>query len=193
MLVKWAFEGKRRKAAQTKPSTNDEDLRIAAGPSDANAVLSSKKEDQPDGEGRLAEPETTAQILSTQLERFATSARAEEAGDRYLRRIQAQDRATKSRDDKLFSMVETDQSEAKDQGTGSLMPLTQENIEKLAHEQEDAQPDIQQTWTSQGADFSANNQAHSLLFDDKQAVPVRPSLRETRHDSEQTITGHMKK
>jgi hypothetical protein len=66
--------------------------------------------------------ETTAQALTAQLDRLhyesdATFARTtENESDRALRRIHAAERDTKLRDDKLLS-------------------LTQENIEKLVHEQ----------------------------------------------------------
>jgi hypothetical protein len=88
--------------------------------------------------------ETTAQALTAQLDRLhyesdATFARTtENESDRALRRIHAAERDTKLRDDKLLSLTGPQihaGDEAQGRGAEATMPLTQENIEKLVHEQ----------------------------------------------------------
>ncbi len=194
MLVKWAIEGERRKTAKTQPSTMDEVLRIRAASSDPKVMLGSSLSTN-NRQDPLAEPETTAQVLGTQLghlDHLPAFARTEDEGDRTLSRIQAQERDTKSRDDKLLSLVGIDQNSSKDQETSAYMPLTEENIEKLVHGQEDAESSVQQAWTLQGANSSTAKEPRNTL-DGKQEAPTRPALREMRLDSEQTVTGHMTK
>ncbi|KAL5121232.1 hypothetical protein ACEQ8H_000700 [Pleosporales sp. CAS-2024a] len=149
MLVKWAIEG-RRKTAKTKM---DKDRLDRA----STSALFSTTRDKGKDRRQLTDPppagaETTAQALTTQLDRLhfetdAALARSSESnGDRAMRRIQAEERDTMLRDDKLLSLTGPDTVRHGDRPVSShaerlmLMPLTEENIERLAHEQDTAVP-----------------------------------------------------
>lgn len=190
MLVKWAIEG-RRKTAKNKPSANDDD-RHGGGTAPSSGILSVK--DRPQLAESPAEPETTAHALAAQLDRLhfendAALARSSESnGDRALRRIHAMERDTMLRDDKLLSLTGPDMvrhNSHQDRGAKPSMPLTEENIEKLVHEQ-DGDSKVSRTRTSD-AESNEVNQPHSTI--DSRLGKTRPSLIEARHrESEQTIT-----
>jgi hypothetical protein len=118
MLVKWAIEG-RRKAAKAKPSTNVNDQHV-----DVPSIDNLGGKDHPQATGSPVEPETTAQALTAQLDRLhfendAALARSSESdGDRAMRRIQAEERDTMLRNDKLLSLTGLHDS-ARTAGRGS--------------------------------------------------------------------------
>ncbi|RAR08620.1 putative histidine kinase HHK6p [Stemphylium lycopersici] len=141
MLVKWAIEG-RRKTAKGTPSAIDNDRRGVAKPKPRKR---SSAKDHPRTAGTSLESETTAQALTAELDRLhyqsdaAFARSSENEGERAMRRINAEERDRKLRDEKLYSLVgpqlrlhdatEGPQSEPS-------MPLTEANIEKLVHEQD---------------------------------------------------------
>jgi hypothetical protein len=191
MLVKWAIEG-RRKTAKPTLSTNSDDLR--GGPSTPAPFSTAKT--RPQNAGSPVGPETTAQALTTKLNRLhfendAALARSSESdGDRAMRRIQAEERDTMLRDDKLLSLTGPDMIRQKSQQdtreAESLMPLTEENIEKLAHEQ-DGDPNGARKPFSEG-DSNVANQTDSNINNRLVQVSSRPTLSEKRlRDSEQTV------
>ena len=178
MLVKWAVEGQRRQAAKTNFSTNVKDHPNVAALLDSGATLSLAKDHLQEP---LAESETTVQAPTT-LGDFAAFSRTESEGDRTLRRIQAQERDTKLRDDKLLSLVELQHfnyNSSQEQEIEPSIPLTEENIEKLVQEQGGGvESFVAQTSNPPDADSSMVNRPLA-----------RPTLHETRlRDSEQTIT-----
>lgn len=196
MLVKWAIEG-RRKTAKIMSSTNNEDQHGVASTSAPTTAASLSAKDHPQVPGLPVEPETTAQALTTRLDRLhyqsdaAFARTSEDEGDRAMRRIHAQERDTKLRDDKLLSLggpqlIHHDISQGRE--IEPSMPLTEENIEKLVHEQGDGDSGIPRNEDSPAVDSSLANEPHSN-DDSREQVPPRPALREVRlHESEQTIT-----
>jgi hypothetical protein len=196
MLVKWAIEG-RRKTAKTTSSTNlsvhDNDLR---GGASTSAPFSTAKTHRPQNAGSPVGPETTAQALTTKLDRLhfendAALARSSESdGDRAMRRIHAEERDTMLRDDKLLSLTGPDMTRQKSQQdtreAESLMPLTEENIEKLAHEQ-DGDSNGERKSSSED-DSKIANQTDSIINNRLVKVSSRPTLSEKRfRNSEQTV------
>ena len=196
MLVKWAIEG-RRKTAKSQPSTNDSDQHGAAFKSAPASSASLSAKDHPQVPGIPVEPETTAQALTAQLHRLhyqsdaAFARTTEDEGDRAMRRIHAEERDTKLRDDKLLSLGGpqlTHHSSSQGVETEPTMPLTEENIEKLVHEQGDTDSTVARNLNSPDASSSIVNQAQSRS-DSRQQLLARPALSEVRmRDSEQTIT-----
>ncbi|KAL6711984.1 hypothetical protein ACN47E_003027 [Coniothyrium glycines] len=193
MLVKWAIEG-RRKTATPKLSTNVDDRHGNALSSAPTPMVGLGSIAGPPMRSLPAESETTAQALTAQLDRLhyqsdaAMAKSTEDEGDRAMRRIRAEERDTKLRDEKLLSLVgpqlirhnSTQRPEAE-----PSMPLTAENIERLVHEQ-DGEPGPRNT-SSPGADSSMVNMPHSRT-NSKQQTLVRPGLVERRlQESEQTI------
>jgi hypothetical protein len=190
MLVKWAIEG-RRKTAKTKPSTNDNDRQ-------ERATTPSKKapsaKNRPQIAGSSAETETTAQALTARLDRLhykndtALARSSESDGDRAMRRIDAMERDTMLRDDKLLSLTGPDllrHNSSQEREAQPSMPLTEENIEKFVH----AQDGDSKTLRVRSSDQASNevNQPHSTI--DSRVGKVRPSLAEARlRESEQTVT-----
>jgi hypothetical protein len=185
MLVKWAIEG-RRKTAKTTSSTNlsvhDNDLR---GGASTSAPFSTAKTHRPQNAGSPVGPETTAQALTTKLDRLhfendAALARSSESdGDRAM-----------LRDDKLLSLTGPDMTRQKSQQdtreAESLMPLTEENIEKLAHEQ-DGDSNGERKSSSED-DSKIANQTDSIINNRLVKVSSRPTLSEKRfRNSEQTV------
>lgn len=190
MLVKWAIEG-RRKTAKIKPSANDDDRQRGAT---ATVKENKSGKDRPHNAGLPAEPETTAQALTAQLDRLhyandQTLARsAESDGDRAMRRIQAIERDTMLRDDKLLSLTGPEMlrhNSHQGRENDPSLPLTEENIEKLVHEQ-DGDSKVSRARTSD-AESNEDNQPDSMV--DNKLGKARPSLLEARHrESEQTVT-----
>jgi hypothetical protein len=193
MLVKWAIEG-RRKTAKAKLSTNDSDRHGGAA---TFPTRNRRGKDRPQIAGSPVEPETTAHALTAQLDRLyfendtALARSCETDGDRALRRIQAEERDTMLRDDKLLSLTGPDMlrhdnlQSVKD--AEAPMPLTEENIEKLVHGQDTTGPARKRS--SGGYDSNSVNQNHSITRRIVEDVISRPSLTGTKHrESEQTIT-----
>lgn len=142
--------------------------------------------------------ETTAQALTAQLDRLhyesdATFARtAENEGDRAMRRIHAEERDTKLRDDKLLSLTGS-QFHAGDEAQGptgmeATMPLTQENIEKLVHGQDGDSTQARRA-PEQDSTSSMVNQGEAPQEKRGAAAGGRPPRKGVgQRDSEQTIT-----
>jgi hypothetical protein len=195
MLVKWAIEG-RRKTAKGKPSTNDKDRHGVAIPSPIPNISANPHPRMP---GASVESETTAQALTAELDRLhyqsdAAFARSnEDEGERAMRRIQAEERDTKLRDEKLLSLVEPklirhNSSQGRENDDPS-MPLTEANIEKLVHEQDGDSPVTRKTFAQDEADSDKTDNAHSI----RQSAMSRPGLQERHRVSERTVTGRIVK
>jgi hypothetical protein len=192
MLVKWAIEG-RRKTAKSKPFINVEDRHGVAATSAPTSIAGLGSEDHPRMAGSTAEPETTAQALTAQLDRFhyqsdaAMAISTEDEGDRAMRRIHAEERDTKLRDEKLLSLVAPQlvrHNSSPGRETEPSMPLTEENIEKLVHEQ-DGESAHSRKSSPPDADSSMVDESQSRN-NSKPETLTRPGLSERR--SEQTIT-----
>jgi hypothetical protein len=197
MLVKWAIEG-RRKTAKANLSPKRGDRHGGASTSAPFSTPNPGEEHRPQNAGSPVRPETTAQALTTKLDRLhfendAALARSSESdGDRAMRRIHAEERDTMLRDDKLLSLTGPDlirhKSHQNIQEAESSMPLTEENIEKLVHGQEGDSNGIRKR--SSKADSNNVNLTDSVTNTSRLAkVLSRPSLSEQRQrDSEQTVT-----
>jgi hypothetical protein len=192
MLVKWAIEG-RRKSAQTKPSQLEDDRQ--------NSTSSRMEKASAEGRSRITsspeQSETTAQALTAQLDRLhyesdATFARtSENEGDRAMRRIHAEERDTKLRDDKLLSLtgsrLHTGDEAQGPAGTEATMPLTQENIEKLVHGQDGDSTQARKA-PEQDSSSSMLNQGE-VQKEKVRTAGSRPPLKGVgQRDSEQTVT-----
>jgi hypothetical protein len=189
MLVKWAVEGRRKTAKAISP-VNDNDRQKGA-PTSLTGSPSVKNRSQM--KRSADEPETTAKALTAQLDRLhykndaALARSAESDGDTAMRRIQAMERDTMLRNDKLLSLTGLERlPHHSHQGSSSQpsMPLTEENIEKLVQEQDGGSKGAVRT-----SDCESNevNEPHSTV--DSSMGKIRPSLIEARHrESEQTIT-----
>ncbi|KAF1835414.1 putative histidine kinase HHK6p [Decorospora gaudefroyi] len=195
MLVKWAIEG-RRKTAPGKPPTNDNDRHGVATMSAPSPIASFSAGDQPRTTSMSVEPETTARALTLHLDRLhyqtdAALARSnEDEGERAMRRIHAEERDTKLRDEKLLSLVEPQlirHSNTQGRESWPSMPLTEANIEKLAHEQDGDSPTMRKAGSPDEMESNKAHNAHSVSKD-TQAPSTRPGLQDRRYESEQTIT-----
>jgi hypothetical protein len=196
MLVKWALEG-RRKTAKDKPSSSDNDRHGVATPS---SKVGSRAKDHPRTAGISVQAETTAQALTAELDRLhyqsdAAFARSHEnEGERAMRRIHAEERDTKLRDEKLLSLVGPQLiRHNSSQGTQSepSMPLTEANIEKLVHEQDADSPIARKSGSVDEGDSNRTNNAHSMS-NTRQSTLARPGLQQSRHhDSERTVVEHV--
>ncbi|KAF1912413.1 hypothetical protein BDU57DRAFT_458502 [Ampelomyces quisqualis] len=195
MLVKWAIQG-RRKTAKTILSTSEDDRHGGTSTSAPFSTARPSGKDQPEIAGLQVEPETTAQALTAQLDRLhfeedaALARSAESDGDRALRRIQAEERDTMLRDDKLLALTGPDLLRHKSQNGSdeaeATMPLTEENIEKLVHGQEGSSHAPRKRSVDDGDSNAVNS---SITNSRLQKVLSRPSLTDSRQrDSEQTIT-----
>jgi hypothetical protein len=194
MLVKWAIEG-RRKTAKNHMSLNDNDRHRGASTSAApfpSAGPSGK--DRPQAAGLPVERETTAHALTKHLDRLqyenegALVRSSESPGDRAMRRIHAEERDTMLRDDKLLSLTGPEGLHRNNhQGSREAdapLPLTEENIEKLVHEQDTSAPRKR----SSNGDSNRVNNNHSTTNDTFGKGISRPSLLTKHRESEQTIT-----
>jgi hypothetical protein len=196
MLVKWALEG-RRKTAKDKPSTSDNDRHGVAIP---NSKVGSRAKDHPREAGISVESETTALALTAELDRLhyqsdAAFARSNEnEGERAMRRIHAEERDTKLRDEKLLSLVGPQlirHNSSQGPHNEPSMPLTEANIEKLVHEQDADSPIARKSGSPDELDSNRTNNAHSMS-NTRQPTLARPGLEESRHrDSERTIVEHV--
>lgn len=142
-------------------------------------------------------PETTASALTAQLDRLhyqndaAFARTSENEADRALRRIHAEERDTKLRDDKLLSLTGPQlhrHGTAQGRENEPTMPLTEENIERFTHAQDgDAIPRRPTDSPEAGSDVV--NQPHSRSQSRVEQLMPRPSLSESRlRESQQTIT-----
>jgi hypothetical protein len=186
MLVKWAIEG-RQKTAKATPAACDDDRHIGSP-----SIHGLGEKDLRQAAGSPVESETTAHALTAELDRLhfehdaALKRSSESNGDRATRRIQAEERDTMLRNDKLLSLTGLHDSH-RSEDTEPCMPLTEENIEKLVHEQHDENLNAPH---NQGSDKDSNvvNQPESTTNSGLTSTAPRPSLRETRfRESEQTI------
>lgn len=192
MLVKWAIEG-RRKTAESRTSLGLDDRRNVVSTSAPNSVEGLGSQDMSRMGDLTVEPETTAQALTAQLDRLhyqsdnAVARSTEDEGDRAMRRIHAEERDTKLRDEKLLSLVGSQlirHNSAQGRESEPSMPLTEENIEKLVHEQDGDTAHVRNTG-SPGVDSNMANQPHSR----SNSKQLRPPLSDRRlHESEQTVT-----
>jgi hypothetical protein len=136
MLVKWAIEG-RRKTAKATPAVYDDDRHVGS-----SSMHSLGEEDLHRAAGSPVGPETTAHALTAELDRLhfehdaALKRSSESDGDRAIRRIHAEERDTMLRNDKLLSLTGLHDGHQSEEAE-PCMPLTEENIEKLVHEQHD--------------------------------------------------------
>lgn len=144
MLVKWAIEGRRKRANIMLSKSIADQHGVAVKPTQTSAASLSANDLPQSLETPIPSPETTAQALTASLDRLnhhsdaAFARTAEDEGDRAMRRINAEERDTKLRDEKLLSLARPQamhHSSSQGQETEPCMPLTEENIEKLAHEQ----------------------------------------------------------
>lgn len=200
MLVKWAIEG-RRKSANTKPSLIDKDRHAAPSSGPLVSNLGAK-----DGNQALIGPEKTARAaLTAQLDRLhyesdtAFAKSSEDEGDRAMRRIKAEERDTALRDDKLLSLTGSQldrHGRSQREESEPSMPLTEENIGKLAHEQ-DGDTSLPHESSDDDndddglVDASSKTVKHSrnIVEGKNTQHSVRPSAR--LRDSEQTIIGRL--
>ncbi|EFQ92366.1 hypothetical protein CFE70_001238 [Pyrenophora teres f. teres 0-1] len=192
MLVKWALEG-RRKTAKGKPLTTDNDRHSVAIPS-LKTKFSEKN--QLGKTGISVESETTAQALTAELDRLhyqsdtALARSTENEGERAMRRIHAEERDRKLRDEKLLSLVGPQlirHSSSQGPQNEPSMPLTEANIEKLVHEQDGDTPIARKTGSLGEVNSKGTNKAHGMS-NKRQSSLVRPGRQHSRHDeSEQTM------
>lgn len=196
MLVKWAIEG-RRKTANAKPAVNVPDRQGNSFTSASSTTNKVSAKDRSQITSHQERPETTASALTAQLNRLhyqndaAFARTSENEADRALRRIDAEERDTKLRDDKLLSLTGpqlhrhgTVQGREKE----PTMPLTEENMEIFTHAQ-DGEAISRRVTESPEAGSDVVNQAHSRTQSRAEQGALRPSLSESRlRESQQTIT-----
>lgn len=197
MLVKWAIEG-RRKTAKTMLANNVNDRHRNASTSSVPTTSPGTK-DRPQDAGSLIEPETTAHALTAQLDRLdyetgtALARSSESNGDRAIRRIQAEERDTMLRDEKLLALTTSPDmfrhnSHQDIPDAEAPMPLTEENVERLAHGQDGSAKTPRKPISDR--DSNVANQVHSFATETTnkpEMAPSRPSLSERHRDSEQTV------
>jgi hypothetical protein len=196
MLVKWAIEG-RRKAAKAEPSVNAPDRQGNVSTLAPSAVDSVSAKDRSQIASQPDRPETTASALTAELDRLhyqndaAFARTSENEADRAMRRIQAEERDTKLRDDKLLSLTGPQlHRHGTVQGRESepTMPLTEENMERFSHAQE-GEPVPRRSMESPEAGSDVVNQPHSRTQSRVEQLVPRPSLTESRlRESQQTVT-----
>jgi hypothetical protein len=177
-------------------SPNDHDRHRGASTSGAPfRPAGPSGKDRPQAAGLPVERETTAHALTKQLDRLqyenegALARSSESDGDRAMRRIHAEERDTMLRDDKLLSLTGPEglhrNNHQSSQEADAPMPLTEENIEKLVHEQDTTAPRKR----SSNGDTNRVNNNHSTTNDTFEKGISRPSLVTKHHrESEQTIT-----
>lgn len=166
-----------------------------SAPSSANKVSA---KDRSRITGHADRPETTASALTSRLDRLhyqndAFAKTSENEADRALRRIDAEERDTKLRDDKLLSLTGPElhrHGTAQGRERESTMPLTEENMERLAHAQDgDEATPIHQSDQSPEARSDVANDPQSRTQSRADHFAVRPSFSESRlRESQQTIT-----
>ncbi|KAF2118368.1 putative histidine kinase HHK6p [Lophiotrema nucula] len=196
MLVKWAIEGKRKLTAKTPVSgKGDQHGTAPSAPSTHPGAKARKLNDQPQISEVSVKSETTAPspALTAELDRLhfeskATLAKSTETDvDRALRRIQAEEKASSLRDDKLMSLSGSEAHRHPNFQGGEEGPthaLTLENIQKFVHEQE-AEPTHPHS-THEPDQFSSIALEPRSRSDSRTGDP-RPSPAGHR-DSERTVT-----
>jgi hypothetical protein len=201
MLVKWALEG-RRKTAKDKPPANDSDRHRVASIAAPSAIASFSANPHPQTPGASVESETTAQALTAELDRLhyqsdtAFVRSNEDESERAMRRIHAEERDTKLRDEKLLSLVgpqliRHNSSQGRAYADPS-MPLTEANIEKLVHEQDGDSHIAKKAVPPDEVDSNKAANAHSMTKN-IQSTLSRPGLQERHRESEQTIAERLSK
>lgn len=191
MLVKWAIKG-RRKLAKASLAESVEDQQSRASTEVHPSATAQTPTDESQITASPALSETTAQLpaVTAELERLeyqsntALAKSSETGGDRAMRRIYAEERASSVRDDKLLSLTGVGRRGSY-QGNEepSQLPLTHENMQKLEHEGEPAttrKPPLLERLSSEGVE--PNSQCQSEMGS------LRPTLSNTRMESEQTVT-----
>jgi hypothetical protein len=148
----------------------------------------------------MVESETTAQALTAELDRLHYQSNAaftrsnENEGERAMRRIHAEERDTKLRDEKLLSLVGPQlirHNSSQGPHNEPSMPLTEANIEKLVHEQDADPVTTKKSDSPDEVDSNRANNAHSMS-NTRQSALARPGLQQSRyHDSERTVTEHV--
>lgn len=144
------------------------------------------------------ESETTAQALTAELDRLhyqsdaAFARSSENESERAMRRIHAEERDRKLRDEKLFSLVGPQllhHEASEGPHSEPSMPLTVENIEKLVHEQDADGSITRKSPSPDEMDSGATDHApHSVSEDNNHLGVPRPGLQQVRNrESEQTI------
>lgn len=196
MLVKWAIEG-RRKTANAGPSVNAPDRHGSLPTPSASAADSVSAKDRSQITGQQSRPETTASALTARLDRLhyqndtAFARTSENEADRALRRIQAEERDTKLRDDKLLSLTGPElhrHGTAQGRENESTMPLTEENMERFTHAQDSDEAPSRLTESPEARSDIAN-QPHSRTQSRAEHLAPRPSLAASRlRESQQTVT-----
>lgn len=189
MLVKWALENHRRKLAKT----------YRTGPSKDNpSATAQKHHDQPQifqlaakSETTAPNPAWTAELDRLHFESNAALAKSSESDEtRTLRRIEAEELASNLRDDKLLSLTGGSQIHRHDSyqaAGGPTHALTQENMQKLAHEQ-DAEPAPHRKPREQDASSGVALESQS-----RSRSAQRPSLTDARwRESERTVTPQLR-
>jgi hypothetical protein len=196
MLVKWAIEG-RRKTANARPTANAPDRHGNLSTSAPSTLKTVSAKDRSQITSQPDRPETTASALTAQLDRLhyqsdaAFARTSENEADRAMRRIHAEERDTKLRDDKLLSLTGPQlhrHGTAQGRESEPTMPLTEENMERFAHAQDgDVVP--QRPTESPEAASDVVNHPHSRTQSRVEQLVPRPSLAESRlRESQQTIT-----
>jgi hypothetical protein len=188
MLVKWAIEG-RRKTAKAKPSVNGPDLHGNVPTSAPSAIDSVSAKDRSQIASQPDRPETTASALTAQLDRLhyqsdaAFARTTENEADRAMRRIQAEERDTKLRDDKLLSLTGPQlhrHNTVQGRENEPTMPLTEENIERFTHAQDGDSAAPRRPKESPEARSDVVNQPHSRTQSRVDQLMPRPSPSESR-------------
>jgi len=199
MLVKWAIEG-RRKRAKASQSRNAEDLQRGLSTTDPSTRARSSATPPLNDRRQVAqlpvESETTVQDPAlTKLDRLhfendAVLAKSNETdGDRAHRCIQAEEMASSLRDDRLLSLTGAELHRRGSYQEGkSQLPLTQENMQKL---EDEADPDLANKPRQAGRNSSVAIESRSQTTQSitRDSSTARPSLIKLRtRDSEQTVT-----
>lgn len=197
MLVKWALE--RRKHAKTSLSPNGSDLPHLHGtapPKDNPSATAKNYSDQQQISQLPVRSETTAQspALTAELDRLhyqsntALAKSSESYEDRTKRRIDADEMASSLRNGKLLSLSGESQIHSHNsyQGTGGpTHALTQENMQKFAHEQD---PEA-----ATRRECGEHEESSSLTLDPRSGTESnlhRPSL--DYRESDRTVTPQMR-
>ncbi|KAJ4355294.1 hypothetical protein N0V95_003049 [Ascochyta clinopodiicola] len=196
MLVKWAIEG-RRKTASARPSVNATDRHKTMSNPPHTAMESVSAKDRSQIASQADQPETTASALTAQLDRLhyhndaAFARTSENEADRALRRIQAEERDTKLRDDKLLSLTGPQlhrHGTAQGREKEPTMPLTEENMERFTHAQDGDTVSHRPTESREARSDVVNLPQSRAQSGVEQTVP-RPSLSESRlRESQRTVT-----
>ncbi|KAI9840559.1 MAG: hypothetical protein M1837_001539 [Sclerophora amabilis] len=192
MLVKWVLEGRRKKEKKNSPKIQ------GSHPAGSSHQPSGRPETNETSNTRKSVPPNTEDFPKQKGRDKLLSALTgiESEGDRGLRRVEAEEKATSLRDGKLlaasdprFSKPSTPSLDPIDKGHRTLSALTEENIHKLESHSaaRSSSPATQSSVSSVGA--LARDSSTSTLGSLR---PPRPSIGEGvfggRSDSSKTIT-----